>query len=197
MVTKEELIAFEREIADLFNAKKIPAVIHLYSGGEEALIKIFKGIRPQDWVLCSWRSHYQCLLKGVPKYELKTAILAGNSIHLAFPKYRILSSGIVAGILPIAVGLALGIRRRGEGKEDTKVHVFMGDMTSETGTAHECMKYARGFDLPINFYIEDNGVSAETDTKKVWGLKKLTNTPAFSYKMERYRHAGTDAWVKF
>ncbi len=52
MATAEELIAFEREIADLFNAKKIPAIIHLYSGGEDALIQIFKDIRPQDWVSC-------------------------------------------------------------------------------------------------------------------------------------------------
>ncbi len=194
MATAEELIAFERENADLFNAKKIPAIIHLYSGGEDALIQIFKDIRPQDWVLCSWRSHYQCLLKGVPKDELKAAIVAGNSIHLAFPKYRVLSSGIVAGNIPIALGIALGIKRQGA---DATVHCFMGDMTSETGTAHECMKYAKGFDIPIRFYIEDNGVSACTDTKKVWGLERLTNVPAFTYKMGRYNHAGTECWVSF
>jgi len=194
METAEELIAFEREIADLFNAKKIPAIIHLYSGGEDALIRIFNGIRPQDWVLCSWRSHYQCLLKGVPKDELKKSIMAGNSIHLAFPKYRVLSSGIVAGNIPIATGIALGIKRSGE---DAFVHCFIGDMTSETGTAHECMKYARGFNLPIRFYIEDNGTSAGTDTKKVWGVTELSNWPSFTYRMGRYNHAGTDCWVNF
>jgi TPP-dependent pyruvate/acetoin dehydrogenase alpha subunit len=194
MVTKAELIAFEREIADLFNAKKIPAVIHLYSGGEDALIEIFKNIRPQDWVLCSWRSHYECLLKGVPKAELKAAILAGNSIHLSFPKYRVLSSGIVGGTPPIAVGLALGIKRSGE---DAQVHCFIGDMTSETGIVHECMKYSENFMLPVTFWIADNGLSATTDTKKVWGLKRLTNVPAFTYEMSRYHHAGTDKWVKF
>jgi pyruvate dehydrogenase E1 component alpha subunit len=194
MVTKADLISFEREIADLFNAKKIPAVVHLYSGGEDALIKIFKGVGPNDWVLGSWRSHYQCLLRGVPREELKAAIVAGNSIHLSFPKYRILCSGIVGGILPIAVGIALGIKRSGE---DAQVHAFMGDMSSETGTAHECMKYAENFKLPVKFYIEDNGRSADTDTKKVWGLKKLTNTPTFSYVPGRYAHAGTDQWVKF
>jgi pyruvate dehydrogenase E1 component alpha subunit len=194
MATAEELIAFEREIADLFNAKKIPAIIHLYSGGEDALIRIFNGIRPQDWVLCSWRSHYQCLLKGVPKDELKKSIMAGNSIHLAFPKYRVLSSGIVAGNIPIATGIALGIKRS---CEDAFVHCFIGDMTSETGTAHECMKYARGFNLPIRFYIEDNGTSAGIDTKKVWGITELSNWPSFTYRMGRYNHAGTDCWVNF
>jgi len=188
-ITADELIAFEREIADLYNAQKIHSAIHLHSGGEEALIEIFKSIRPQDWVLCSWRAHYQCLLKGVPKAELKAAIVAGRSMHLCFPKYRILSSGIVGGTLPIAAGIALGIKRRGE---DSIVHCFIGDMTSETGIAHECMKYAKGFGLPVKFYIEDNGLSAGTDTKKTWGVTQLTNPPTFSYKMERYAHAGTD-----
>lgn len=189
-----ELIAFEREIADLFNAKKIPAVIHLYSGGEEALIEIFKGIRKRDWVFGSWRAHYECLLKGVPKAELKAAIMAGNSIHLSFPKYRVLCSGIVGGTAPIAVGLAMAIQRRGE---DSHVNCFIGDMTSETGIVHECLKYAIGFELPITFWIADNGVSATTDTKKVWGLKKLTHEPAFTYEMGRYHHAGTEKWVNF
>src|ERR1700676_3266897 len=129
-LTDQDLIDFEAEIADLFNAKKIPAVIHLYSGGEEPLISIFEDIRPQDWVLCSWRSHYQCLLKGVPREELKAKIVAGHSIALCFPEYRIVSSGIFAGVLPIAVGLAMGIKRTGE---DAAVHVFSGDMTAESG----------------------------------------------------------------
>jgi pyruvate dehydrogenase E1 component alpha subunit len=192
--TAEELIAFEAEIAELFTARKISAVTHLYSGGEESLIDIFKSIRPNDWVLGHWRSHYQCLLKGVPKDELRAAILAGNSVALSFPKYRILCSAIVGGMLPIAVGLALGIKMRGE---DTQVHVFLGDMASEMGVAHECMKYAENFMLPVTFWIEDNGRSAQTDTKKVWGLTKLTREPAFSYKMERYMHAGVKNWIKF
>ena len=200
-LTAADLISFESEIADLFDAKKIPAVIHLYSGGEEGLIKIFKDIRPQDWVLCSWRSHYQCLLKGVPREELKQEILAGNSIHLSFPKYRIMSSGIVAGTLPIALGIGMGIKRRGE---DACVHCFIGDMTAETGTAHECIKYAFNFDLPIKFHIEDNGESAGTDTKKVWGLQRLSqdacprpNVDVFTYQPGRYLHAGSRKWVSF
>src|ERR1700719_2933843 len=160
-ITKEDLINFEAEIAELYNAKKIPAVIHLYSGGEEPLIEIFKDIRPQDWVLCSWRSHYQCLLKGVPRDELRQKIIDGYSIALCFPFYRILSSGIFGGVLPIAVGLGMSIKMTGE---DARVHVFSGDMTAESGIFHECVKYAEGHDLPIRFHIEDNGLSVCTPT---------------------------------
>ena len=188
-MTKEELIEFERDIARLYDTQQIRSAIHLHSGGEDALIEIFKGIRKQDWVLCGWRAHYHCLLKGVPPAQLKRSIVAGNSMHLCFPRHRILSSGIVGGALPIAVGIAMGIKRSGE---DSVVHCFIGDMTSETGIAHECMKYARGFDLPVKFHIEDNGLSAGSDTKALWGLSRLTNPAAFRYEMGRYAHAGTD-----
>ncbi len=111
--------------------------------------------------MCSWRSHYQCLLKGVPRQELKAEIMAGHSITLCFPRYRVLSSAIVGGIIPIAVGTALGIKRRGE---RARVHCFMGDMTAETGIAHEAIKYSTNHQLPIRFIVEDNGKSVCTDT---------------------------------
>jgi len=57
-MTKDELIAFEEEIAALFNAGKIHAPVHLYYGNEDAIIGVFRPIRAQDWVFCSWRSHY-------------------------------------------------------------------------------------------------------------------------------------------
>ena len=113
-MTPEELIAFETEIADIFNAGKIRAPVHLYFGNEKEMIGIFRDVKPEDWVFCSWRSHYQCLLKGVPREEVKAEILAGRSISLCFPKHRIVSSAIVTGVLPIAVGAAMSIQRRGE-----------------------------------------------------------------------------------
>ena len=59
-MTVEELIAFETEVADEFNQGKIRAPIHLYHGNETQMIEVFHDIQPEDWVMCSWRSHYQC-----------------------------------------------------------------------------------------------------------------------------------------
>ena len=113
MFSKEELIEFENEMAACFDDAMIRAPVHLYHGNEDEIIKVFKdnNIGPEDWVLCSWRSHYQCLLKGVPADEVKSEIVAGHSITLNFPEHRVLSSAIVTGVLPIAVGLGLGIQR--------------------------------------------------------------------------------------
>jgi pyruvate dehydrogenase E1 component alpha subunit len=199
-MTKEELIAFEEEIAELFNTGKIRAPVHLYSGNEEQIIAVFENIRQHDWVFCSWRSHYQCLLKGVPRSQVREEILAGRSISLCFPDYRIFSSAIVGGVLPIAVGAAMSIQRRGE---DAKVFCFMGEMTAETGIAHEAIKYSRNHRLPIHFVVEDNGMSVCTDTREVWNQPQLSfegvqNEYITYYRYEtKYPHAGAGVRVQF
>jgi pyruvate dehydrogenase E1 component alpha subunit len=200
--TKQDLIDFETEIAGAFNQAQIRAPVHLYSNNEEEMIRIFRDldIGPEDWVLCSWRSHYQCLLKGVPRALVKSEILAGRSISLCFPEYRIFSSAIVTGVLPIAVGIALSIQRS-RGKN--KVYCFMGEMTSETGVAHECIKYSRNFNLPIHFIVEDNGKSVCTDTRSVWNQRVLTYEGRRDERITYYRyeshypHAGAGQRVQF
>jgi pyruvate dehydrogenase E1 component alpha subunit len=199
-MTKEDLVKFEEEIAELFNAAKIFAPVHLYYGNEDQIIKVFENIRSQDWVFCSWRSHYQCLLKGVPPKEIKEEIIAGRSISLCFPDYQIYSSALVGGSLPVAVGTAIAIKRK---DEDSKVYCFMGDMTSETGIAHECIKYSRNHQLPIHFIIEDNSKSVCTDTRETWNSNKLSyesvSDPMITYYRyeSKYPHAGAGTRVQF
>jgi len=197
---KKNLIDFENNIVDLFNSSKIKAPIHLHSNNENTLIKIFKKINKNDWVFSSWRSHYHCLLKGVPEKQLIREILNGNSISLCFPKYKIYSSAIVGGSLPIATGLALSIKKK---KLKNKVYVFLGEMTSETGIAHECIKYSINKKLPIHFIIEDNEKSVCTDTRKTWSMKKLTYEKKnskfityYKYKL-KFPHAGTGKRIQF
>ena len=198
---KEELIAFEEEIASLFTLGKIKAPVHLYQGNEENIIKIFEKINSQDWIFCSWRSHYQCLLKGVPAEDIKKDILSGKSISLCFPKHKIYSSALVGGSLPIAVGTAMSLKIKNE--KNVKVYCFMGEMTAETGIAHECIKYSRNFKLPIHFIVEDNEKSVCTDTRKTWNQTKLTfegvndeYVTYYRYK-SKYPHAGVGKRIQF
>jgi TPP-dependent pyruvate/acetoin dehydrogenase alpha subunit len=200
MFSKQRLIDFEQDIANCFNEGQIRAPVHLYSNNEDQLIKIFKKVKKQDWVFCSWRSHYQCLLKGVPPKLVKQKILEGKSITLCFPEYKIFSSAIVGGVLPIAVGVAIAAKRE---KKNEKTYVFMGEMTSETGIAHECMKYARNQKLNMHWVIEDNEKSVCTPTRETWGQKKLTyenkadpNITYYKYDL-KWPHAGAGERVQF
>jgi TPP-dependent pyruvate/acetoin dehydrogenase alpha subunit len=203
MISKEELIEFETHIAACFDDAQIRAPVHLYHGNEEEILKVFEkhNIGEDDWVLCSWRSHSQCLLKGVSPAKLKAAILQGRSISLCFAEERILCSGIVTGHIPIALGVALSIKRS---KGKNKVYCFMGDMTSETGIVHECIKYARNHKLPIHFIIEDNSKSVCTDTRATWGTDTLTYegindeyVTYYKYTLDKYPHAGAGKRVQF
>ena len=87
-ITPSYLIKFEEKIAKLFNNKKIKAPVHLYFGNEKKIINIFKKIKKKDWVFCSWRSHYQCLLKGVPEKKIIDTIIKGKSISLCFKESK-------------------------------------------------------------------------------------------------------------
>lgn len=198
--TVESLKNFESQIAEVFNAGKIKAPVHLSDGNEEALIKIFEKVSLMDWVLCSWRSHYQALLKGVPEERVKSDILSGRSISLCFPEYRMFSSAIVGGQVSTAVGIALY-----EKKNNSNNHVwcFLGDMTSETGVAQTSIRYAETHNLPITFVIEDNGLSVLTDTRQVWAssslrYEEIKNSKIVSFKYKsKYPHAGAGVRVQF
>ncbi len=193
-MTRDELLAFEEEIADEFNAGKIPYPVHLESGNEDALIKIFEDVRPEDWVFGSWRMHSKALLKGVPPEELRAAIRGGESMALRFPEQRVYGSAIVGGTLPIALGAAMAIKRAHLSEQ---VWCFLGDMTACSGIFYECNKYGMNHDLPITWIVEDNGVSVCTPTSAVWGEPTYhQDIIQFRYK-SKWPHCGAGLRVQF
>jgi pyruvate dehydrogenase E1 component alpha subunit len=199
LYTKNELISFEEEIAECFNNSMIKSPIHLYYGNEDKMIEIFNDVDKDDWVFCTWRSHYQCLLKGVDRKIIKKDILDGKSITLCYPSHNIYSSAIVAGNIPIATGVALDIKRKGG---CNKVWCFVGDMASETGTFFENWKYSVNHDLPITFIIENNHKSVCTDTLKTWGSDELffskeTRKIIYYEYDTKYPHAGAGKRIQF
>lgn len=195
-MTKDGLIAFEESIADSFNRGEIRYPVHLESGNEDALIDVFKSVRPNDWIFVTWRGHLKALLKGVPPEELRAAIHRGESMALRFDEYRIYGGAIVGGMVPIALGTALAIKRSGA---DEHVWLFVGDMASESGIVYETIKYAANFSLPLSVVVEDNGVSVLTNTRETWGLDKPSSgvqVIRYQYK-SRWPHAGAGKRIQF
>lgn len=195
-MTKEELISFERAIADDFNAGLIPFPIHLSGGNEDRLIEIFKEFKAGDYCFSTWRSHSHALLAGVPPAKVKQAIMEGRSITLAWPEHRFLSSAIVAGCCPIALGVAWQIKQRG-GKET--VWCFIGDMAARTGLFRECVNYRTAFQLPLQWVIEVNGKSVCTVTDEAWGNLHngdWSHINSYNYELP-WPHAGAGVRVSF
>jgi pyruvate dehydrogenase E1 component alpha subunit len=195
MINKKDLINFELDIKKIYEAGKIKAPIHLSGNNEDSLINIFKKIKKNDWVFSSWRNHYHALLKGIPMNWLKKEIIAGRSMGINNIKYKFYSSAIVAGNIPIALGVAKALKLK---NRKQKVWVFVGDMTFETGMFHECYKYAKNHKLPLKFVVEDNNLSTNTPTNKVWIKKSKIPKDVIYYKYKRkYPHHGTGGWVLF
>ncbi len=208
-VIKQYLIDFETEIGGLFNQGLIKAPIHLYSGNEDFIIDIFKEINvEEDWVCCTWRNHYQGLLKNIPSDLLKSKILRGKSMVMNLPEYKFICSSIVGGIPSIAAGIALSIKLQ---NKKNRVWCWVGDMSAETGAFHEAYKYSLNYDLPITFIVEDNQKSVCTPTPTIWqrdqpyfieskytgGILRQDKLYYYQYSNTKYPHAGAGQRVQF
>jgi pyruvate dehydrogenase E1 component alpha subunit len=193
--TEEKLIRFEQSIVDIWEAGKIKGPVHLSNGNEASLIEIFKRIKETDWVFSTWRSHYHWVLKGLSADYATEIIKEGKSITMCEHEERFYASAIVGGTLPIALGVASAIKKDG-GNE--KVWVFVGDMSFESGIFYEVHKYARNFDLPLYFVVEDNGVSTYTPTDATWNIKREVPSDVIHYTYKsKYPHYGSGKWIAF
>ena len=194
-MNKKNLIDFEKKVQKVYEDGKIKAPVHLSGNNENQLIEIFKKINKNDWVFSSWRNHYHALLHGFDPDKLFGLIVEGRSMGINSLEDKFYSSSIVGGSLPIALGVAQSIKLK---NENSKVWCFIGDMTFETGTFHECYKFSRNFDLPIEFVVEDNNMSTNTPTDVTWNKKSKIPDDVHYYKYERsFPHHGTGNWVLF
>jgi pyruvate dehydrogenase E1 component alpha subunit len=207
-MTPQELIDFETDIGNRFNNREIRAPIHLYDGAENQMIRVFEKIDVEnDWICCTWRNHYQALLKGIPPDVLRERIVAGKSMVMNLPEYKFICSSIVGGIPSIATGLALAAKLKGTTE---RVWCWTGDMSANTGAWSEAYRYSVAQDLPITFVVEDNELSVLTPTSEVWGDSRWYLPVAgnrnwyesshliyYRYKNNKYPHAGAGVRVQF
>ena len=194
--TKEQLDQFELDAKKEWESGKVLGPVHLSKGNEEQLIEIFQYVHPDDWVFSTWRNHYHALLHGVDSKKLFDWISEGRSMGVNNTNPNFYASSIVGGIIPLALGAASGLKRSNSPR---RVWCFIGDMTMETGVFHEAYKYSKNFKLPIQFVVEDNGLSTNTPTDETWGIQsKNIHEDIIYYKYKRgFPHHGTGNWVLF
>ena len=153
----------EERAAELYGAGKIRGFLHLYIGEEAVAVGALHALAPDDAVLATNREHGHALVQGVPM----TAIMAemygkregcsrgrGGSMHLFDARTRFFGgNAIVAGGLPLAVGLALAERMQG----GTRLAAcFFGEGAMAEGAFHEALNLAVLWQLPVLFCCENN-----------------------------------------
>jgi hypothetical protein len=184
--TKEELIAFEDRIGDLYMDNQLPFLFHLSGGNEEQLINIFKDIKEGDYVISNHRNHYHALLHGIPPEELEQKIKDGRSMFVYDRERNFFLSAIIGGTPAIAAGVAWALKRKGS---DQRVWCFVGDGTEDNGHLAEAVRYVDGFDLPCTFVIESNDRSCEATNEDRWG--KTAHPEWNSPNVIRYQYTCT------
>lgn len=153
----------EEKSAELYSKQKIRGFLHLYIGEEAVGVGAILAIRDDDNVVATYREHGHALVRGIPAGEIMAEMYGkangcsggrGGSMHL-FSVDRDFYGGhaIVGGGLPIAVGLALADKMKGESRVTA---CFFGDGATDEGEFHESLNLAALWKLPVLFLCENN-----------------------------------------
>lgn len=187
----------EESAAKAYSQGKMGGFLHLGIGQESACVGAISALKPQDYVLTSYREHNHCIAKAGTTKEICQSVLAellgketgiskglGGSMHLFDVKNRFLGGyGIVGGQTPLATGVAFASKYQ---QKNEVTLCFLGDGATAQGAFHESLILAAIWKLPIVFIIENNQYSMGTPLHRTSPISDLTER-ASGYGMSRDR----------
>ncbi|WP_372593061.1 pyruvate dehydrogenase (acetyl-transferring) E1 component subunit alpha [Actinotalea sp.] len=189
---------FEERCVELYSASKIRGFMHLYIGEEAVATGVMQALRPQDAVVSTYREHGHALARGLDPKAIMAEMYGrvegcsrgrGGSMHLFDADARFYGgNAIVAGGLPLAVGLALADSLRGR---DVVTACFFGEGAVAEGEFHEAMNLAALWSLPVLFCCENNLYAMGTALGRSESQTDLT-IKASSYEMSAWAVDGMD-----
>jgi pyruvate dehydrogenase E1 component alpha subunit len=154
---------FEEKCAELYSAGKIRGFLHLYIGEEAVAVGAMRALTADDAIVATYREHGHALARGIDAGRLMAEMYGkqegcsrgrGGSMHVFDAATRFYGgNAIVAGGLPVAVGLALAdaMMRRAR-----VTACFFGDGAVAEGEFHESLNLAALWKLPLLFACENN-----------------------------------------
>jgi pyruvate dehydrogenase E1 component alpha subunit len=158
--------SFEERCVELYSAAQIRGFLHLYIGEEAIAAGVMATLRSDDAVVSTYREHGHAIAKGIPLGPLMAEMLGkidgvsrgrGGSMHLFDAGTRFYGgNAIVAGGIPLAVGIALADRMQGR---DRVTVCFFGDGAVDEGAFHESINLAALWGVPVLFACENNRYS--------------------------------------
>jgi pyruvate dehydrogenase E1 component alpha subunit len=188
----------EEASAKAYSQGKIGGFLHLYIGQEAVAVGAVAAIKPEDYIMTSYRDHGQAYAKGMSARAIMAELFAketgcskglGGSMHFFDAKNNFLGGyGIVGGHLPLAAGVAFASKYRG----DNRVCLcFFGDGAVSQGAAHEAFSLAALWKLPVVFICENNLYSMGTPLSRSLSVEDVSQK-ALAYGMARDRFDGND-----
>lgn len=194
----ERIRRFEERAAELYSAMKIRGFLHLYNGEEAVAVGVLQALRPDDAIVATYREHGHALAAGLPMGEVMAELFGreqgsshgrGGSMHIFDARHRFYGGqAIVAGGLPLAVGLALADRMQ---ERPRVTACFFGEGAAAEGEFHEALNLAALWALPVLFVCENNGYAMGTALERSQ-VETDIHARAASYDIESVAVDGMD-----
>jgi pyruvate dehydrogenase E1 component alpha subunit len=181
---------FEEKAAEMYAMGKIGGFLHLSIGEEAVAVGAISTLRPDDYVISTYREHGHCLAKGSDPKRVMAELFGrrdglskgkGGSMHLFDKSTNFLGGHAIVGAhLPLAAGVAFASKYR---KEDKVIICFFGDGAVPEGEFHEAMNLAALWKLPVIFLCENNRYAMGTALERalaqteIWKFGQVYNIP--------------------
>ncbi|HJQ33277.1 MAG TPA: pyruvate dehydrogenase (acetyl-transferring) E1 component subunit alpha [Pyrinomonadaceae bacterium] len=172
---------FEEKAAEAYTLGKIGGFCHLYIGQEAVAVGCLSALRPDDYVLTSYRDHGHALALGTAADEVMAELFGriggcskgkGGSMHLFdADKHFLGGHGIVGGQIPLATGVAFATKYKGT---DQATLVFFGEAAVNQGAFHESLNMAQLWKLPCIYICENNQYGMGTSLKRAMSMSDVS-----------------------
>jgi pyruvate dehydrogenase E1 component alpha subunit len=192
---------FEERCAEAYALGKIGGFCHLYIGQEAVSTGTMSLLRPDDYVVTSYRDHGQALARGVPPRKVMAELFGradgcsggkGGSMHIFDKSVNFLGGhGIVGAHVPLAAGVGWAIKYR-EG--DQVCICFFGEAAVNIGAFHEALNIAALWKLPVVFIIENNRYGMGTAISRATANEDVV-VRAAAYRMKGESVDGQDVFA--
>lgn len=190
--TMATIRATENRIVKGLSSGELAMTFYGVRGQEAIPASVCAHLRPDDYMVTTYRGTHDCIAKGVPLDELVAEMCGkrtgtskgkGGPMHLSDPHSGLMvTTGVVGGGLPIAVGLALAAQLRGT---DQVTVVNFGDGATSIGATHEAANMAALWQLPVVFVCQHNQFGEHT------AFADYTRTARLAERFATYGMAAT------
>ena len=192
---------FEERAAEAYALGKIGGFCHLYIGQEAVSSGSMSVLRPDDYVITTYRDHGLALARGIAPRAVMAELFGrvdgvvrgkGGSMHMFDRNVNFLGGhGIVGAHVPLATGVGFAIKYRGG---DQVILCFMGESVVNTGAFHEALNMAGLWKLPVVYIIENNRYGMGTAIERAAAINDVYERGA-AYNMPRGVCDGQDVFA--
>lgn len=189
---------FEEAIVHHIDAGHIAGTTHLSIGQEAVAVGACSILEPGDTITSTHRGHGHFLAAGGDPKRIMAELFGrrdgycagkGGTQHMAGIDVGFLgSNGIIGGGIPIATGMALAMKMRGQ---RSLVLCFFGDGAANQGTFHESLNMAAIWKLPAIYLLENNRYAMSSRAADMAGNERLADR-AVAYGIASKRVDGND-----